>query len=78
MLIPCPHCGARGVEEFQFRHLVPTPAADPVQALFLRRNTPESSVEYWQHVHGCRAWLKLERNPSTAQVLSVKLLGASP
>jgi heterotetrameric sarcosine oxidase delta subunit len=78
MLIHCPHCGARSVEEFQFRHFVPTPSPDPVEALFIRKNHPELSVEYWQHVHGCRAWLKLQRNPSTAQVQSVTLLGAAP
>jgi methylglutamate dehydrogenase subunit B len=66
------------VEEFQFRHFVPTPLADPVEALFIRKNVPDSSTEYWQHVHGCRAWLKLQRNPSTAQVQSVTLMGAAP
>ena len=76
MLIPCPHCGPRSVEEFQFRHFVPTPSADPVAALFIRKNTPELSHEYWQHIHGCRAWLTLTRNPSTAEVHTVTLLGA--
>ena len=75
MLIACPHCGARSVAEFAFRQFRPRPSHDPVQLLYLRVNDPQSSVEYWQHVHGCRAWLTLARNPSTGQIESVRLMG---
>jgi sarcosine oxidase delta subunit len=34
-------------------------------------------VEEWQHVAGCRAWLLIDRNPSTGVVCSVALLGGA-
>ena len=48
----------------------------PYTRVYERANTPQSSVEYWQHERGCRAWLVVRRNPSTAEVLEVRLLGA--
>jgi len=35
---------------------------------------PDASIEYWQHDRGCRAWLVVQRDPSTAAVLAVRLL----
>jgi sarcosine oxidase delta subunit len=40
--------------------------------VYLRVDSTDLSVEYWQHVQGCRAWLSVERNPSTGAVLSVE------
>lgn len=76
MLIPCPHCGPRSVEEFAFRHTLAPAGADAVGAVYLRDNTPDISREYWQHVRGCRAWFVLVRNPSTGAIAEVHLLGA--
>jgi len=42
----------------------------------LRVDSLQSSVEYWQHVQGCRAWLLVQRNPSTGAVLDVEMLPA--
>ncbi len=42
------------------------------------RSSRAFSVEHWQHVEGCRGWLKVERNPSTGAVLATRLLGGSP
>ncbi len=38
----------------------------------------DDSHEHWQHVRGCRAWLKVRRNPSTGEVAEVHLLAGSP
>jgi sarcosine oxidase delta subunit len=35
----------------------------------------EESLEHWQHVFGCRAWLWVRRNPSTNDVQEVRCLG---
>jgi sarcosine oxidase delta subunit len=37
----------------------------------------DASVEYWQHERGCRAWLVVRRNPSTARIVDVRLLAGS-
>ena len=74
MLVACPFCGPRALQEYQFLRLRSPPHAGAIAAVFGRDNAPDHSVEYWQHGQGCRAWLELERNPSTAEVLSVRLL----
>ena len=89
MLLPCPWCGPRELQEFRFRSVVvdaftAVTGADPValQApgagayarIYERSNTPDSSVEYWQHERGCRAWLVVHRDPSTGRVVDVRLL----
>jgi sarcosine oxidase subunit delta len=75
--IVCPHCGPREIAEYQFRTLAPEPGAAAPGAIYERVNRSDRSVEYWQHLHGCRAWLIVQRNPSTAEVTAVRLLGAA-
>lgn len=75
MQIHCPHCGVRDAEEFEFRTVAPLQSGSAFVRVYERVNLPSQSVEHWQHLHGCRAWLVLERNPSTAEVRSVRLLG---
>jgi sarcosine oxidase subunit delta len=77
MLIPCPHCGERGSEEFSYlgeAGLV-RPAEDaPMEAwhdyVYLRRNPAGPHRELWQHVYGCRHWLVVTRNTRTHEVLA--------
>ena len=94
MLLRCPWCGPRELEEFRFRSVLTGERAGPGESVttgdhpsaayarvYERANVPDSSVEYWQHDRGCRAWLVVQRNPSTAEVLDVQLLadrGAEP
>jgi sarcosine oxidase subunit delta len=75
MDIACPFCGRRDVEEFQFRTLVPDPDAEAFARLYERVNRSDDSLEYWQHVSGCRAWLVIRRNPTTAEIHEVRVLG---
>jgi sarcosine oxidase subunit delta len=73
-LFVCPFCGARNLEEFVFHKTLPNVAGGAFETTYLRRDTPESSEEHWQHRYGCRAWLRVRRNPSTGDVLDVELL----
>jgi sarcosine oxidase subunit delta len=36
--------------------------------VFLFKNPKGAHREYWQHVHGCRQWLVLERDTATNTV----------
>ncbi len=84
--LPCPFCGARELREFVFHKTLPAAAsatadasADEFARTYLRVADPQLSVEHWQHVHGCRAWLLVRRNPSTGAVLAVQMLsGTAP
>lgn len=76
MRIVCPHCGPREIAEFQFRSIVPEPGTEALASIYQRVNRSDSSVEYWQHLHGCRAWLIVQRNPSSAQIKQVRALAA--
>lgn len=77
MLIPCPHCGTRPVEEFTFlgdaKPVRPT-SLDPASMeqwfdfVYLRENLKGYNDEYVQHVGGCRAWLVVTRNTETHDV----------
>ena len=73
--LACPFCGARELEEFVFHKTLAEAAASPYQQVYERSNRLELSVEHWQHLHGCRAWLQVHRNPSNNDVLEVRLLG---
>jgi len=44
--------------------------------VYLRVDSLTHSVEHWQHIQGCRAWLHVERNPSTGAVLVMRLATA--
>jgi sarcosine oxidase subunit delta len=67
----CPFCGARELHEFEFRKTRANVTTSEFSKVYLRVDSTDLSVEYWQHVQGCRAWLLVERNPSTGAVLSV-------
>jgi sarcosine oxidase subunit delta len=81
MRIPCPVCGERALEEFTYRgDARPTrpprdgDSADPqVQAawvdyVYLRANERGRIKELWQHLHGCRAWIVVDRDTATHAV----------
>jgi len=77
MLITCPHCGTRPVEEFTFlgdaKPVRPT-SNDPATMdqwfdyVYLRDNPKGRFDEYAHHSSGCRAWLVVTRNTDTHEV----------
>ena len=73
--LTCPFCGPRELEEFAFHKTLPEPGASDFAAVYLRTNRVDDSLEHWQHAHGCRAWLRVRRNPSTGEVHEVALMG---
>jgi methylglutamate dehydrogenase subunit B len=73
--LTCPFCGPRELEEFAFHKTLPEPEAGDFAAVYLRTNRVDDSLEHWQHAHGCRAWLRVRRNPSTGEVREVALMG---
>ena len=72
----CPFCGARELEEFRFHKTLAEPGANAFEEVYARTNRLAVSLEHWQHVDGCRAWLLVRRNPSDGTVLDVRLVAA--
>ena len=70
----CPFCGARELHEFEFRKTRANVTTSEFSKVYLRVDSTDLSVEYWQHVQGCRAWLLVQRNPSTGAVLGIEAL----
>ena len=77
MLIKCPHCGTRPVEEFTFlgdATPVRPASTDPstmdqwFDYVYLRDNPRGAFDEYAHHSGGCRAWLVVSRNTDTHHV----------
>ena len=78
MLIPCPHCGTRPVEEFTFLgDAAPSRAPPPTILPRWSSGTTTSTCatiragafdEYAHHSGGCRAWLVVSRNTETHEV----------
>ena len=79
--IHCPFCGERDHHEFTYGGdaSVERPALDDpsferwYRYVFLRRNPKGPHREFWQHVNGCRAWLVVERDTHTHEILAVQL-----
>ena len=77
MLIKCPHCGARPVEEFSFlgdaKPQRPT-SNDPstmdqwFEYVYLRDNPKGRFEEYVHHSGGCRTWLVVTRDTQSHEV----------
>ena len=73
--LACPFCGPRELEEFAFHKTLPEAGASEYEVVYERANRMDDSLEHWQHVHGCRAWLRVRRDPSTGAVHEVSLMG---
>jgi methylglutamate dehydrogenase subunit B len=79
--IDCPVCGLRDETEFSYGGDAtvvrpPTGESDPqkwYEFVFLRDNPRGPHREHWQHVHGCRQWLVVERDTLTNAMGTVVL-----
>ncbi|PWS37081.1 sarcosine oxidase subunit delta [Falsiroseomonas bella] len=79
MRINCPFCGTRGNEEFTVlgaadpvRPDADAPVPDWVAYAHARENPRGPHRDLWQHQHGCRAWLVVERDTLTHAVIAVR------
>lgn len=77
--IDCPFCGRRDHSEFSYGGdasieypALDAPAAAWHDAVFLRENVCGRQSETWQHLHGCRLWLVVERDTMTHEIYSVR------
>ncbi len=74
MLINCPHCGTRPVEEFTLNGdaSLQRPSSTDMDQWFdyvyLRDNPKGRFDEYAHHSSGCRAWLVVTRDTLTHEV----------
>ncbi len=74
MLINCPHCGMRPVEEFTFNGdaSIQRPVSNDMEQwydyTYLRHNPKGRFDEYAHHSSGCRAWLVVTRDTQTHEV----------
>lgn len=79
--IDCPICGVRDETEFTYEGDATvarpdTDEADPGvwhDAVFIRDNPRGPHREYWQHVHGCRSVLVVERDTLTHDIAACRL-----
>ncbi len=76
LILTCPNCGPRNVNEFRFGGEVNARPANPdtlddrawAEYLFMRANAAGLEVEWWYHRAGCGRWFLAERNTVTNQV----------
>lgn len=84
MRINCPHCGLRDLAEFTYhgdaRHARtrPEPSSKNTAAwntwVYDRENPAGTHEELWQHIGGCRAFVRVMRNTVTHEIEDVKAL----
>jgi heterotetrameric sarcosine oxidase delta subunit len=84
LLVPCPHCGPRDVNEFAYQGEVTVrPEGSPTlrqltSYLYFRRNVAGVQREWWYHRLGCQAWFQAERDTRTNEVLLTEVPRPAP
>ena len=80
MRINCPICGDRDRREFYYlgaSDYLNRPAGGDLDAihtyLHIRENPTGVTKDLWHHEAGCSAWLVIERNVTTHEILGVEL-----
>ena len=76
MLIPCPHCGVRDVQEFEYLGAAGLRRPDGLDAhapamfdyVYMRDNPMGPHRELWFHRDGCGSWLVVERDTRTHEI----------
>lgn len=75
LVIECPHCGRRPLEEFLHGEVPTVPdhltsaAERDLDRAFMSSNREGAATERWFHALGCRRWLTLERDTRNDEVL---------
>ena len=73
VILECPNCGPRNVQEFRYggeynpRPAAPLESAEPdwVDYVFMRQNKMGVQKEWWYHRSGCGTWFLAERHTKT-------------
>ena len=75
--IQCPHCGLRSQNEFSYGGdaTVKRPELNKEVSdqdwdnfVYLRKSPRGKHLELWQHISGCRQWIKVERDTLTHEI----------
>lgn len=77
VLLHCPNCKDRNINEFVTRHELNPRPSDPMQTddaqwsdyLYLQDNESGIQTEWWFHRAGCELWFLAERDTRTNRVL---------
>lgn len=85
MRIPCPFCGPRDRREFYYygaSAYLDRPSADAPEGawddyLHLRDNPAGPTRDLWYHELGCAAWLEVERDTVSHEILAVRAVGGA-
>lgn len=82
MQIPCSFCGTRDLREFTYMgdasRRIPTLNADVdtwADYVWARKNPRGKHEEHWQHTHGCRQFICLERDTLTHEIFAATAIG---
>ncbi len=84
LLIRCPYCGPRAQIEFSYggdanAKRPSDPEAATLEAwldyVYLRDNPRGPHWELWQHTAGCRAWIRVQRDTLTHEILAAEPAG---
>ena len=75
--INCPYCGDRSQKEFAYggdgtvkRPELNQDISDEKwnEFVYLRKSPRGKHVELWQHIAGCRQWIKVQRDTATHEI----------
>ena len=83
--IPCPWCGPRAQTEFEYYcdasvvddRFDDETTSEALERVFIRDDYIGFHQEIWQHVAGCRGWLRLERHNQTHEIRGASAGGRS-
>ena len=79
LYIKCPHCGMRSQNEFSYGGdaSVKRPELDKEISdqdwdnfVYNRKSLRGKHLELWQHISGCRQWIKVERDTNTHEIFN--------
>ena len=74
LLIDCPNCGRRPIEEFVHGEVPSVPEsivnadARNLDRAFMLSNPEGPVTERWFHVYGCRRWLTIQRDTRNDEI----------
>ena len=75
--IKCPYCGDRSQKEFAYggdgtviRPELNQEISDEKwdEFVYLRKSPRGKHIELWQHISGCRQWIKVQRDTVTHEI----------